>query len=299
MRIDISSSSILGEAGKENFFACQEACKKYGFDFGVQLHNTSDDEIIDYVRKSGVKFTVHSPIRGDYSLNLSTRENLPIIFQAFEDNYAFLKEIGVDLTVFHGFAMTDILIGSMKSQADYAKNLSLLKRDDLKNAVDSVINNDFTKLPEYFERFEALKDNLKIVREKFPDVIFSIENDLPVYGYGGMKLSDMVKLEHPLCIDIGHLWVSSLAIDFDYYRELEIGLAESDVRMIHFHNSVMTHKTPKNLLTDGHLGISEKNELDLQKSFNLMRKYGIDYLVLEITKCSVADIRTIAEFIGA
>lgn len=299
MRIDISSSSILGEAGKENFFACRDACRKYGFEFGVQLHNTSDDEIINYVRQSGEKFTVHSPVRGDYSLNLSTTENLPIIFNAFEDNYRFLKEIGVDLTVFHGFAMTDLLIGSMKSQADYTKNLSLLKRDDLKNAPNSVINNDFTKSKEYFERLEMLKENLKVVREKFSDVVFAIENDLPVYGYGAMKLSDMVQLEHQICIDIGHLWVSGLAIDFDYYRELEIGLAECDVRMIHFHNSRMTHATPKHTLTDGHLGISELNEIDLKRSFDLMRKYGIDYLVLEITKCSVADIQKIAEFIGA
>lgn len=299
MRIDISSSSILGEKGEENFYACRDACRKYGFEFGVQLHNTSDDNIINFVRQSGEKFTVHAPVRGDYSLNLSTSQNLPIIFKAFEDNYNFLKELKVDLTVFHGFAMTDILIGSMKSQADYAKNLSLLKRDDLKNGENSIINNDFTKLPEYFERLDFLRENLKSVRKNFPDVVFSIENDLPVYGYGAMKLSDMVQLEHPICIDVGHLWVSSLAIDFDYYRELEIGLAECDVRMIHFHNSVMTRQTPKTALTDGHLGISAKNEIDLERSFNLMRKYGIDYLVLEITKCCPDDIKKIAEFIGA
>ena len=299
MRIDVSSSCIFGEGGEENFFACQEECRKYGLEFGVQLHNTSSDEMINYVQKSGVAFTVHAPVRGDYSLNLSTRENLPVIFGAMDDNYNFLKQLGVDLTVFHGFAMTDILIGSMKSQADYAKNLSLLKRDDLKVCENSVINNDFTHTKEYLERFEMLKDNLKTVREKYTDVIFSIENDLPVYGYGGMKLSDMVKLEHPICIDIGHLWVSGLAIDFDYYRELEIGLAESDVKMIHFHNSVMTHQTPKAVLTDGHLSICQENEIDLKKSFNLMRKYGINYLVLEITKCSPADIRKIAEFLGA
>ena len=41
------------------------------------------------------------------------------------------------------------------------------------------------------------------------------------------------------------------------------------------------------------------NEIDLKRSFKLMRKYGIDYLVLEITKCSPADIRKIAEFLGA
>ncbi len=292
LHLDISSSSVSKEDGLNLLKEFKETIEKNGFNFGVQLHNTAKSSTIQMLVDNAIPLTVHSPITGKYSLNLATK-NSSEIFSAFDENAQFLRKLNVNKSVFHGFSMCDQLIPRMENFSDYDKYLKLIDREELHLNANFPQNKDYTNSEEFLNRRDILKENLKIIRERYPDITFCIENDLPIYNYSSMRIKDLLYLEHPICLDIGHLWASSLLLDFDFYAEVELALQSPQLKMIHFHNSPITSKTPKTQIADGHIGFEKCYELDFQKVFSLFMKYDIEYLVLEITQITQKDIEIV------
>ncbi len=53
--LDFTSSPFKKADGMANLAECQKTAEKYGFDFGVQLHNTAGAEEIENMTAAGIK----------------------------------------------------------------------------------------------------------------------------------------------------------------------------------------------------------------------------------------------------
>lgn len=295
--LEITSAVAESDGGERILTEFAETCRRCGFLPAVQLHNTVSENCIKKIADCGLPMSAHAPVVGDFSLNLATEKNLDVIWKAFDDNAEFMRRHDIAKSVFHGFSMCDELIPRMRSQADYRVTLRKSCRDEFL-LEDTWLNVDYTYMDEYKIRCEILKNNLAELRKRYPDLIFCIENDMPVYGYSNMKLSQMTCLNHPVCVDIGHLYSSSLLFDFDFFEDLEYGLQNLDVQMVHIHNSLMTADVPKRDLTDGHQKLTVRSELDWQKALKLFLKYGISDFVLEIGSTDAEDVLAFAQAVN-
>ncbi len=293
LTLEITSSVAEIDGGEKVLHDFADACRQYDFVPFVQLHNTVSEETVRKIIDCGLPMSAHAPVIGEYSLNLATEKNLDIIFGAFEKNAVFMRKYGIEKSVFHGFSMCDELIPRMRNQEDY--RVALRKSCPPEFLLeDTWLNIDYTYLEEYEIRKNILKNNLAELRRRFPDLIFCIENDMPIYGYSNMRLSQMTDLEHPVCIDSGHLFAASLLFDFDFFEELECGLQNLEVKMVHLHNSLMTAKTPKTQIGDGHQRLVVPSEMDWQRALKLFLKYNVDDFVLEIGSANAEDVHAFA-----
>lgn len=291
--LEITSVAAENDNGSRNLRDFADVCHQYGFSPAVQLHNTVSENAIKKIVDCGLAMSAHAPVVGNYSLNLATEQNLDVIFDAFEQNAVFMRANNIKRGVFHGFSMCDDLIPRMRCQADYRTTLRRSCRDEFL-LEDTWLNVDYSHSEEYKLRQQILKKNLAELRRRYPDLLFCIENDMPIYGYSNMRLSQMEVLEYPVCIDTGHLFSSSLLFDFDFFAELEYGLQNLDVQMVHFHNSLMTSRVPKKELTDGHQRLVLQSEMDWQRALRLFLQYGIDNFVLEIGTADTEDVHAFA-----
>lgn len=294
--LEITSAVAERDGGEKVLDEFAKACCGYGFLPAVQLHNTVTDECIKKIAACGLPMTAHAPVVGDFSLNLATEENLDVIWSAFDENAEFMRKHNINKSVFHGFSMCDDLIPRMRSQADYRVTLRKSCRDELL-LEDTWLNVDYTHLEEYKMRREILKNNLAELRKRYRDLTFCIENDMPIYGYSNMRLAQMTSLEHPVCVDIGHLYSAALLFDFDFFEDLEIGLQNLNVQMVHLHNSLMSKEMPRKELTDGHQRLVTPSVMNWQKALNIFLKYNISNFVLEIGSANADDVHAFAQAI--
>lgn len=293
LTLEITSAVAECDGGEKVLYGFAEACRMYGFSPSVQLHNTVSETAIKKIMDCGLPMSAHAPVVGDLSLNLATEKNLDAVWDAFEQNAAFMRKYGMKKSVFHGFSMCDDLIPRMRSQEDYRVALRKSCRDELL-LEDTWLNVDYTHLDEYKIRHEILKKNLAELRNRFPDLTFCIENDMPIYGYSNMRLAQMTDFEHPICVDTGHLWAASLLLDFDFFEDLEYSLPELNVQMVHLHNSLISVKTPKRNITDGHQRLIIPSEMDWRRALKLLIKHDVRDFVLEIGTADAEDVHAFA-----
>ena len=291
--LEITSSVAENDNGTENLRNFADACIQHGFIPGVQLHNTVSEKAIQTIIDCGLPMSVHAPVVGDFSLNLATDKNLDIVFEAFEKNAAFMRKYNITRSVFHGFSMCDEPVPRMRCIEDYRTTLRRSCRDEFLFK-GTWLNIDFSHLEEYKIRQNILKNNLAELRKRYPDLLFCIENDFPVYGYSNMRMTQMQIYEHPVCLDIGHLYASALLFDFDFFEEMEYALQNLDIQMVHFHNSLMSADIPKKEITDGHQRLVTPSKMNWQQALKLLLKYNIYNFILEIGTANADDVHAFA-----
>lgn len=296
-RVDMTSTAFLKEDWKEQLTLCRKYCESVNWSFGVQLHNTAPAEQIGKIAAEGVPLSVHCPLQQTRNWNLAA-ENVENVFRAIEENLAFLRSIGVDHAVFHGAIMSDISPEAFGHGKGYYDCMKEVYRRELAFREECFLNRDFTREKEFALRYGFLKENLARIRRKFPDITLCIENDFPACGSMNMFLSDMVKLHHPICLDTGHLWISTHLADRNFHDEIRIAMQSGLVKMCHFHASVWDDSVPKEKWSDGHMPLSIENKQEnLPLAAKIMYEGLLRYFVLEVSRGTWNDIRLLHEFI--
>ena len=113
-----------------------------------------------------------------------------------------------------------------------------------------------------------------------------------------MFFTDMVKLEHPLCLDTGHLWISTHLADRSFHEEGEIAGKSGRLFMTHFHGSLWMSSHPKTCWRDGHQSLNAPNkEMDLPRMAKILKKHGLEYFVLEIGSGTKEDLIALHSFL--
>ncbi len=297
MRVDMTSTAFLGEDWKEQLLLCRKYCESVNWDFGVQLHNTAPGEQIRKMIAEKVPLSVHCPLQQNRNWNLATKD-ADDVFAAIKENFALLQSIGVDHAVFHGALMSDISPEAFGHGKGYYDCMKEVYRRELAFCEESYLNRDFTGENEFALRYGFLKENLAKVRAEFPEITLCIENDFPACGSMNMFPSDMVELKHPICLDMGHLWIATHLAERDFHEEIRIAMRSGLVKMCHFHASVWDDSVPKEKWSDGHMPLTVENRQEnLPLAAQIMYEGDLRYFVLEVSRGTWNDIRFLHEFI--
>ena len=296
-RVEMTSTAFLKEDWKEKLFSCREYCEEIGWDFGVQLHNTAPAEQIESLAAQGVPLSAHAPLNQNRNWNLAA-ENVAATEKAMEENIRFMESMGIFSSVFHGAVMCDVSPEAFGHGKGYYDCMKEVYRPELAFKEGSYFNRDFTGEKEFSFRYEILRKNLVSVRERYPDFLLCLENDFPACGSMNMFPSDMVRLDHPICLDMGHLWISTHLADRDFHEEIRLAMNSGLVKMCHFHASVWDDSVPKEKWSDGHMPLTVRNPAEnLAYAARIMYEGGLRYFVLEVTHGSANDIRILHDYI--
>jgi sugar phosphate isomerase/epimerase len=292
--LDFSSTPFKNEDGMGKLAECKKTAEKYGFDFGVQLHNTAGDEEINKLADSGVKLSAHAPLAADYSINLAA-ESFELADKLIKENCEKFRQLGITRTVFHGFGMTDKPIPMFGRGVTYDECMMQVFRPELSLDSKTRICNDFTETKEFKERQLRVKERLEYISNEYPDILWCLENDFPAYGSANIFPESTIFLNHPACLDSSHLWATSFIYDRDFHEETLKYLNSGLVEMVHLHASIYDDSFAKADWSDGHLPLNTPNSMDLPRFIKACRDAGVKHYVLEIVKGSCEDIHAFAE----
>ncbi len=294
LMLHFCSNPFTEENGVELCRQCVEASDSYGFELGIQLHNSAPANEIGRCASYGVPLSAHLPLLARYNINLAA-EDESIAMEELARSVEIMRRHGMTYGVFHGFRMTDLATPAFNRELSYVKAMSVGFRPELADEPESTKNGDFTNLPEFFTRRERVKERLAALRKNYPELTICIENDFPSFGSANMLSRDALYLEHPLCLDTGHLWASCFYLGRDFHAETEMFLASGRVKMVHLHASIYNQATPRRNFDDGHQPLRTPNGMDLPRFVRNCRKAGVPLIVLEIPRGSVDDIHEFAQ----
>lgn len=297
MRVEMSSQAFRENDWEEKLKECRSQAEKYGWEFGVQLHNTTQEEQIWALAKSGIKLSAHAPLNQMRNWNLAA-EDVEETFREIGENVLLLEKLKIDKSVFHGAYMSNGTPEAFGHGKTYFECMGPFFQKELSIDGKSFLNKDFTSVPEFARRMENLKGNLARLRKEFPSVTFALENDFPAFSSCNMFFTDMVKLGHPLCLDTGHLWIATHLADRSFHEEGEIAGKSGHLVMSHFHSSMWTSAFPKTAWRDGHLPLNAPNrEMDLPRLAKTLKKHGLAHFVLEIGSGTKEDLVNLHSFL--
>ena len=297
VRIDITSAIFRNRKtadARANFTAMQQAAARYGFELGMQLHNSADDAEVKLARSLQTPLSFHAPVGNPWNINLAAAD-ASTAWEELQDNAERMRDCQATIAVFHAFIMTDKPIPAFGRGRSYMECMQRAFRPELSFDGSDCHCGNFFALPEYRLRQQRLKERLAELRQRYPDLTFCGENDFPTFGAGNLLADQLNFLEHPVCLDTSHLWCTAGLFELDYHREIEKFLAGQRVQMVHLHASSYPRHTPRTLWWDGHLPLRTPNEMDLPRIVAACRQYRVAYFVLEISDATVEDIDYLAE----
>jgi hypothetical protein len=292
--LDFTSSPFKKADGMANLAECKKTAEEYGFDFGVQLHNTADADEVKTLANAGIKLSAHAPLVAQHAINLASK-SFTLAKQLIDDNCKMFRKLGITQTVFHGFGMTDEPIPMFGPGGSYDECMKNIFRPELSIDGESRICCDFTHSDEFKERQLRVKERLAYIRETYPDILWCIENDFPAYGTANIFSENSIFLENPICLDSSHLWTTAFVFDRDFHEETIKFLDSGQIKMAHIHASVYTDKVAKADWSDGHLTLNTPNSMDLPRFVRACRDANVRHYVLEIPSGNSEDIHAFAK----
>ena len=299
-RIELSSKAF---GNSDNAVAlldrCRAMCRERNVEFGVQLHNTTEHAEIEFFTARGVPLSVHSPLEQEYNWNFAARD-LGDTWERIGENVRRFRELKVNMAVFHGFFMTDQPCPAFGHGKTFHQCLGPLFRPQLARWEGKLQNGEFLDTPEYLERRDRVRQNLKLLREKYPDITFCIENDYPYCGTGSLLPRDLAYYEHPLCLDTGHLWCTARLYKRDFYDSANAIIASGRVEMMHLHSSKYDDSYPDDQWSDGHRPLSIPNTaaMRLKEIVRNAAQAGLRLYVLEIPVGTAEDVGILLDWLG-
>ena len=300
LRIELSSVAFADrDAGERTLTECRELCRRCGVQFGVQLHNTCDFSMIRYFMDHGIPLSAHAPVEQPLQWNLAAADPAPT-WREIVENIAYLQGLGISAMVFHGFFMTDQPAPAFGHGRSVTECMREFFRPELARWPGKMQNRDFTGDAEYLERRERVKKNLRLLRERYSDLTICIENDYPAYGEGSMLPRDLEYYEHPLCLDTGHLWITSRLFGLDFEAAARRIIDTGRVKMMHLHASKYDESYPDEQWGDGHqpLSIPNAKNMRLRELAKYAAATGMRHFVLEIPSGSGDDVRILLDYLG-
>lgn len=281
--IEYTSCALRGKDYLPMLEKAKNACEKHGFDFGIQIHNTTSLEQLQEYAGLNIPLTFHAPILSEHLINLASEDFSPAK-ESIKITVEWMRKLNVSLAVFHGFIMTDKPVLAFNQTRSYDKCFRQILRPEL-GLDGSEICGNFFETQEFKDRLKRVRDRLTEIKNLYPDLLFVIENDFPLYG-SGLLLSEHIKyIDLPMCIDTGHLWAASYIYDRSFLEEAEKIVLSGNVRLVHLHASTYTAETPKIKWRDGHKSLLIKNNMGLKQLVLMCRNAGVRHFTFETVYC--------------
>lgn len=203
-------------------------------------------------------------------------------FADMESTLGTALRFGASIVVLHPGYATDAAMPS-----SYAARKSLLSDPafaaDARSGEGAICVPDYTRRSGYRRFAERTMDRLADLAERYAarGVRVAAENLNPRVGYLFQTPAEMVELArlHPnlgLCLDVGHLYVSSFAYGFDFLGAVRSIAATGKVLTCHLHSNSSNAAR----FRDDHHGL-DRNGFPYRETLEILRGTGAN-LVLEL-----------------
>lgn len=299
MKIHFASTAFHDAGWRDKIARLRCRAEAFGWEFGVQLHNTAPAEVIEKLAAERVPLSVHGPLNQDRFWNLA-RKDPADSFAAMARNFEYFRTLGIREVVFHAALMCDFAPEAFGHGKSYQECMMPVYRPELARWPGLFFNRDFASEDEFIRRFQWQKEHIHRFREQFPDFLVCVENDFPAFTGMNMFFRDLVKLDSPLCLDTGHLWISTHQAGMDFQQEIEFASKSGLLRMCHFHSSRYTSAIPAGQWSDGHQRLTLNNpEMDLPRAFRTLVRGGLKLFVLEIADADVEELDILHRWLEA
>ncbi len=221
------------------------------------------------------------------------QESMDVIRQSAETAAGF----DADILVLHSGYATDSRI-----YTDFALRSEHLEKETqgfenfLIKQEGKVSSDAYCETSKYRKHLELTMKNLPraVAIGKEYGVSLAIENLNPRITYLMQRPQDLLYTlaEVPgvyMCLDFGHLWLSSIVHGFSYFEAIIALLDSGRVITTHVHNN---YSVPENIhsLSDSHHGLDNGN-IPYSSVFKLLNNYAVDRLILETEESPVESIK--------
>jgi sugar phosphate isomerase/epimerase len=181
----------------------------------------------------------------DYFPNLASGDS-EVLRQSLADMEATLAtaiDFGAKIVVLHAGYATDLAMPS-----SYSARKALLARpefqEDIRHAEGAICGPDYCRSSRYRVYSERAKERLISLARVYADhgVKLAAENLNPRVGYLFHTPEEMAEIavldpELWLCLDVGHLFISSFAYGFDFLEGLRTIVSTGKVASCHLHSN--------------------------------------------------------------
>ena len=201
----------------------------------------------DIASIKGSVLSGHAPCPQDkYLPNLGSRYGSVIknSLESIKASADTVLSFGGDILVLHaGYTLDEPVFTENKKRKkvlrEYEKKSSYLWLKE-----GSICKPDYTKSDEYKIHMEVTLKNLQEAADICMDrgVKLAVENLNPRLTYLFQNPEDFVRMTEVIdnlyiCVDIGHLWISSLVHKFDYFEALKTLISTGRVVTAHIHDN--------------------------------------------------------------
>ncbi len=243
----------------------------------------------DIVSLKGKVLSGHAPCPGgEYLPNLGSRDASVIqgSLNSIRKSADTVASFGGTILVLHaGYTLDSPVytkyIKRKKVLEEYEKQSPYLWRKE-----GSICKPGYVKSEEYNNHMEVTLENLKEAADNCMDrgIKLTVENLNPRLTYLFQMPEDFVALTREIknisiCIDIGHLWISSLVHKFDYFDALNIIISTNRVVNAHIHDNASVSGS-NHYYNDDHGSIGTGN-VPIQKSVSILVKKSSANLIVE------------------
>ncbi len=179
----------------------------------------------------------------------------------------------------------------------------------------SICSPDYCESPAYRLHRGVAAANLAAALRTCADegVGLAVENQNPRVGYLFQLPAELVGIVHALpglriCVDLGHLWISSLVHGFDFLSGLRAMLATSRVASAHVHDNGALLGTREagrfvggpptgSRFSDEHLALG-RGVVPIAAAVSHLKRAGVGVLVVETRDPPLASARRLMRMLG-
>ena len=295
IRVDYASAALHGPDALSKVDAAGIFCRQQGWQFGIQIHNSESRADIKRLARLGAPLSWHGPLCSKYFMNLAGGESSHAE-QSARKTARIMHKYDPSLVVFHGFLMTDYPVRAFNRKCGFEEAMSAGARPELHHD-DGRLILDYCDTDEHLERLDRVRGRCRWLGENFPDIVWCIENDFPVYGGGLLLARHMLAVDSPLCLDTSHLWTTCVLFRQDFHAEVDQLAQAGRVRCVHLHASPLAPEEPGDW-QDGHQPLNTPNRMDLPRLVRRLHEAGMRHWVLEMPRASLVDLQTLAQWLA-
>lgn len=267
------------------------------------IHDASFLKNLKVLKGQIISAHVSTPAK-EYFPNLASFDNLVLdsSLKMIQESAETCRRFGGNIIVLHAGYSSDLTLPVSSN-----KRLEVLKELEIPSGYESPfqkgINTKEFIHSAFYKKYlhNAIKNLKKASSQSLKEgCMLAVENLNPRLSYLFQAPWEFTLLAEEIpkikiCIDVGHLWLSSLALDFDYIEGLKTILKTGRVVTIHLHNNYSMITNDAFELADEHRSPSE-GHLPMKQVIQILKDYSNLNIVLELSQANPREYVQMVNF---
>lgn len=239
--------------------------------------------------------------------NLGSRdpEVLSESFAAIRQSAEAAAEFGASVLVLHpGYATDERVYADYRRRAEVFERLAETQQEDIWIAKGAICRPEYLASPAYRRHHEETIKNLEhaVVMCRELGLELAVENLNPRMTYLFQLPSELLEAVRAVdglsvCLDLGHLWISSIVYGFDYLDAITQTASCGHLVTTHIHNNESTIHG-EIVLEDDHRPLTS-GKAPIGEAVGRLRKAGVERYMIESVSKPLENYRALLGMLEA